>query len=246
MIGSGLLPIGDDDRGIQRPHIVVSGLILANLVTFVYQILRSESELTRFVFAWGATPFEITHFNDLPPYIGPPVIVTLITSMFIHGGFLHIGANMLFLWIFGDNIEDAMGHLRFLAFYLICGLAGGMTQILIDRNSLIPIIGASGAISGVMGAYLILFPRGMVRVATLLIIIPLIFRLPAIIVIGLWILLQALSGYTALSMDSVQGGTAFFAHIGGFIAGVVLVWFFVDPAAVRRQNAARRGRSAGV
>jgi len=244
MIGAGLLPIGDDDSGIRQPHIIVVGLILTNLAAFVYQLSRSEAELTRFVFAWGAIPFEITHFNDLQPQIGPPIVVTLITSMFIHGGFLHIGANMLFLWIFGDNIEDAMGHLRFLAFYLICGIAGGMTQVLLDRDSLVPIIGASGAISGVMGAYLILFPRGMVRVATLLIIIPLIFRLPAIIVIGLWFVFQAMSGYASLNMDNVQGGTAFFAHIGGFLAGVVLVWFFVDPAAVRRQNAARRSVNA--
>ena len=243
MIGSGLLPIGDDDSGIERPHLVVAGLILVNLLVFGYQLTRAARELTRFVFAWGATPFEITQVADIPPEIGPPVLVTLITSLFLHGGFLHIGANMLFLWIFGDNIEDAMGHARFLAFYLICGVAGGLTEILLDRNSIVPIIGASGAISGVMGAYLVLFPRGMIRVATLLIIVPLIFRLPAVIVIGFWFVIQALSGYASLNMDSVQGGTAFFAHIGGFVAGVVLVWFFVDPAAVRRQNAQRRGRS---
>jgi membrane associated rhomboid family serine protease len=239
-----MLPIGDDDSGIQRPHIVVTGLILVNLAVFLYEITRSSRELSRFLFSWGAIPFEITQFTDIPPAIGPPVVVTLVTSMFLHGGFLHIGANMLFLWIFGDNIEDAMGHFRFLVFYLTCGIAGGMTEILLNSHSMVPIIGASGAISGVMGAYLVLFPRGMVRVATLLIIVPLIFRLPAVIVIGFWFLLQAMSGYASLGMDTtVEGGTAFFAHIGGFVAGVVLVWIFADPGAVRRQNAARRGRA---
>jgi membrane associated rhomboid family serine protease len=162
--------------------------------------------------------------------------------MFLHGGFLHVGGNMLFLWIFGDNIEDVMGHVRFLLFYLLCGIAGGLAQVLIDRDSMVPVVGASGAISGVMGAYLLLFPRGMIRVATLLIIIPLIFRLPAIIVIGFWFVLQALSGYASLGMaQQVEGGTAFFAHIGGFVAGAVLVWLFADTRAVRNQNALRRG-----
>ena len=243
MIGSGMLPIGDDDSGVQRPHIIVAALILVNIIVFGYQITRPEEALTRFAFAWGATPYEITRVSDIPPEIAPPILVTLITSLFLHGGFLHIGANLLFLWVFGDNIEDAMGHVRFLLFYLICGIAGGMTEILLDRDSLVPIIGASGAISGVMGAYLVLFPRGMIRVATFLIIIPLIFRLPAIVVIGFWFVVQALSGYASLGMDTVEGGTAFFAHIGGFVAGVVLVWFFVDSNAVRRQNAIRRGRT---
>ncbi|MEZ4523081.1 MAG: rhomboid family intramembrane serine protease [Thermomicrobiales bacterium] len=245
MIGGSLLPIGDDDSGVQRPHLIVAALVLANLAAFVYEITRTDLELTRLVLAWGATPLEITRMTDLPPEIGPPVVVTLLTSMFLHGGFLHIGANMLFLWIFGDNIEDAMGHVRFLLFYLICGVAGGMTEILFDRSSVVPIIGASGAISGVMGAYIVLFPRGLIRVATLFIIIPLIFRLPAIVVIGLWFLIQAMSGYASLNMETIQGGTAFFAHIGGFVAGVVLVWFFADSAAVRRQNSARRRARPG-
>ena len=235
-----MLPIGDDDSGIRRPHIVVAILVAANLATFIYQLTRSDQDLVRFVLAWGVRPGEITGLTDLPPEIAPPVVITLLTSMFIHGGFLHVGANMLFLWIFGDNVEDAMGHLKFLLFYLVCGAAGGMAEIALDRSSLVPIIGASGAISGVMGAYVVLFPRGMIRVAALIVIIPLIFRLPAIIVIGLWFVIQALSGYASLGMDDVQGGTAFFAHIGGFLAGIVLVWFFADSRAVRRQNAARR------
>jgi membrane associated rhomboid family serine protease len=241
MIGSGLLPIGDDDSGVRRPHFVVAGLVMINLAVFIYELTLSEPELFRFIMRFGARPAEITQLSDLPPEIGPPILVTLITSMFLHGGFLHVGGNMLFLWIFGDNIEDVMGHFGFLLFYLLCGVAGGLTEIMLHRSSLVPIIGASGAISGVMGAYIVLFPRGMVRVATLLVIIPLIFRLPAILVIGMWFVIQALSGYATLGMDQVETGTAFFAHIGGFVAGVVLVWIFADSNEVRRQNARRRG-----
>lgn len=242
MIGGSLLPIGDDDSGVRRPHIVVVLLLLLNVGVFIYQLTLSQLELTRFVYAWGVVPAEISRLEDLPPLIDYPVLVTLVTSMFLHGGFLHIAGNMLFLWIFGDNIEDAMGHLRFLIFYLLCGVAGGLAQVMVDRDSLVPMIGASGAISGVMGAYLVLFPRGMIRVATLFVFIPVIFRVPAVIVIGFWFVVQALSGYASLGMSQqVEGGTAFFAHIGGFIAGLFLVWFFADRRAVRYQNARRRG-----
>jgi membrane associated rhomboid family serine protease len=241
MIGASLLPIGDDDSGVRRPHVVVVLLILANVAAFIYELTLNDFELTRFINAYGAVPAEITGFEDFPPLIDFPVALTLFTSMFLHAGFLHLGGNMLFLWIFGDNIEDVMGHARFLLFYLLCGVAGGLAQVLLDRDSMVPIIGASGAISGVMGAYLVLFPRGMIRVATLLIIIPLIFRLPAIIVIGFWFVIQAMSGYASLGMAQVESGTAFLAHIGGFIAGAVLVWFFADTGAVRVQNSLRRG-----
>src|SRR5690606_17440880 len=139
--------------------------------------------------------------------------------------------------------EDVMGHGRFLIFYLLCGIVAGLAQVMSDRDSMVPIIGASGAISGVMGAYLMLFPRGMVRVATLFVFIPIIFRMPAVIVIGFWFLIQAMSGYASLlTLDQqVEGGTAFFAHIGGFIAGMFLVWLFADRRAVRYQNLRRRG-----
>jgi membrane associated rhomboid family serine protease len=244
MIGSSLIPIGDDDSGVGRSHLVVAALLLINLAVFIYELTLSEPELYSFIMRYGARPAEITQLTDLPPEMGPTILVTLVTAMFLHGGFLHLGGNMLFLWIFGDNIEDVMGHVGFLLFYLLCGVAGGMTEIMLSRSSLVPIIGASGAISGILGAYLMLFPRGMVRVAAFLIIIPLIFRLPAILVIGMWFVVQALSGYATLGMDQIEGGTAYFAHIGGFIAGVVLVWIFADPSAVRRQNARRRSVAA--
>lgn len=240
MLGASLIPISDDDSGVRRFHFVVWLLLLFNIGAFLYEISLGERELARFVHQYGAIPFEITRLEDIPPFIDYPVLVTLFTSMFLHGGFLHIGANMLFLWIFGDNIEDAMGHFGFLLFYILCGLIAAVAQVLIDPSSRVPIVGASGAISGVMGAYLVLFPAGLVRVATIFIIIPIFFRLPAIIVIGLWFFIQLFSGYASLGIGSVQTGTAYFAHIGGFLAGVLLVWIFADPRAVRRQNSARR------
>ncbi|MFW6075437.1 MAG: rhomboid family intramembrane serine protease, partial [Chloroflexota bacterium] len=187
-----------------------------------------------------AIPYELTRLQDIPPTIDYPVLVTIFTSMFLHGGILHIGANMLFLWIFGDNIEDVMGHGKFLLFYLLCGIAAIAAQVAINPSSEVPIIGASGAISGVMGAYLVLFPGGLVRVAAIIWIIPLIFRLPAVIVIGMWFVIQIFSGFATLDVGSVQsGGTAYFAHIGGFLAGIVLVFVFADRTRRDHQKALR-------
>lgn len=240
MLPGSLIPIGDDDSGVRRTHYAVWLLILINIAVFIHELRLPETQLGTFIFRYGTIPFEITNFEDIPPEVGFPVVGTIFTSMFLHGGFLHIGSNMLFLWIFGDNIEDVMGHFGFLVFYFICGVIAAAGQILVNTDSLTPMIGASGAISGVLAAYLVLFPRGMVRVATIIVIIPLIFRLPAVIVIGMWILLQIFSGYASLGLPDVESGTAYFAHIGGFVAGLLLVWVFADPREVRRQNAARR------
>lgn len=236
MIPGSIIPIGDDDSGIRRRHFLVWLLILANVLVFVHQLRLSSPELERFVYQYGTIPWEITNWTDMPPTIGFPVVGTVFTSMFIHGGLLHIGFNMLFLWIFGDNIEDVMSRLGFLAFYVLCGIAAAVTQIVVYPSSQVPVVGASGAISGIMGAYLVLFPGGIVRVAAIVIVIPFIVRLPAIIVIGFWIIVQFFSGYATLGMEDVAGGTAYFAHIGGFLAGLALVWLFVDQRAVRRQK----------
>lgn len=240
MSGTSLIPIGDDDRGVRRTHFIVWILIGINVAVFIRELLYNDAQLTRFVHQYGAIPYEITRLQDIPPVIDYPILVTIFTSMFLHGGILHIAGNMLFLWIFGDNIEDVMGHGKFLLFYLICGAAAVMAQVVIDPGSQTPIIGASGAISGVMGAYLILFPGGAVRVAAIIWIIPLIFRLPAVIVIGLWFVFQILSGFATIGVADVQSGTAYFAHIGGFIAGVVLVFLFADRSRSDYQKARRR------
>jgi membrane associated rhomboid family serine protease len=148
---------------------------------------------------------------------------TLFTSMFMHGGLLHLGGNMLFLWIFGDNVEDSMGHVRFLVFYLVCGVAAALAQAWIDPTSTIPVVGASGAISGVLGAYILLHPRATVRTLVILGFFVTVIHIPAMIVLGLWFAMQFFSAFATPVGD---GGVAFWAHVGGFIAGVVLVSFF--------------------
>src|SRR4051794_1668269 len=154
--------------------------------------------------------------TDLAPKIDYPVWVTIFTSMFMHGGWLHIGGNMLFLWIFGDNVEDAMGHVRFLIFYLLAGVGAAAGQILVSPDALTPLIGASGAISGVLAAYLVLFPNARVRVLIFLGFFVTVLALPALVVIGFWIILQFASGYASVGPGTAQtDGVAYFAHIGG-------------------------------
>jgi membrane associated rhomboid family serine protease len=167
-------------------------------------------------------PLEYSQHTDLGPTIPGPFWLTLFSSMFMHGSWLHLLGNMLYLWIFGDNVEDAMGKARYLAFYLICGVTASLAQILVDSDSQIPSLGASGAISGVLGAYLVLYPRRRVRVLLL----RYITYMPAIAVIGMWILLQFISGVGQVAQTEQTGGVAYAAHVGGFLAGVVLVWFF--------------------
>ena len=183
-------------------------------------------------------PALLTHADAallLPPPTVPPAI-GLLTSMFLHGGLVHVGGNMLYLWIFGNNIEDVLGHTRFLAFYLLCGVIAAGTQVLMAPASLVPMIGASGAIAGVLGAYALRFPR-----ARVLVLIPIIFFLrltwvPALLVLGLWFVLQLFSGIGGVAdmraTHGVTGGVAFFAHIGGFVAGMLLLRLF-EPRAVR-------------
>ncbi len=176
-----------------------------------------------FVMQYGLVPAEFSSGRDLPPTIPIPVWLTLITSMFLHGGLLHVLGNMLYLWVFGDNVEGAMGRGRFLAFYLLCGIAAGLAQLALSTHSAVPQIGASGAIAGVLGAYFMLFPTS--RILT---IIPIFFfirliSIPAVVVLGIWFLLQVVN--SAVSGAS-GGGVAWFAHIGGFAAGMALVLVF--------------------
>ena len=228
MIPTNLIPIGDQDHPQQRFGFVVLLLLLTNIAVFIYQISLGDSGFERIVFQYGATAYELTRFTDIPPTIGYPVWVTALTSMFLHGSILHIGSNMLYLWVFGDNIEDAMGHGRFLLFYLLCGFGAVAAQTLVDPSSQVPMVGASGAIAGVLAAYIVLSPGRLVNVLTIIVIIPFFFRLPAFIVIGFWIVTQIMAGYVSLgpTAEEATGGVAYFAHIGGFISGLILVWFF--------------------
>ena len=231
-----MLPIGDEHNGRVRTPYVTYTLIAINVLVFLFQITLPDRALTEFIFRWGAIPNQISQGQDL---------YGLVSSMFLHGGWMHIIGNMLFLFVFGDNVEDAMGHVRFLIFYLLCGLAAGYAQVLINPASQIPLVGASGAISGVLGAYIVLFPRGRIRTLVFLGVFATVVLIPAWVQIGVWILLQLLNGFLALGVRTEEtGGVAFWAHIGGFVVGALLVFLFKDQASVDRQRAARAGGRA--
>jgi membrane associated rhomboid family serine protease len=214
-----VIPLKDDNPTRTVPFVTVS-LIILNSVIFFYQIWL-PNELGQLITAkFAVIPFEIAHWVDLRPEISFPVGITLITSQFLHGSLLHLGGNMLYLWIFGNNIEDVMGHFRFLIFYLTCGIIAGGVHVLTAPNSYVPTIGASGAISGVLGAYLIRFPRARVLVIFFMWLI----YVPALVVLGFWILIQIFSALG--SQGAAAGGIAWFAHIGGFLAGLILFRLF--------------------
>ena len=177
--------------------------------------------------SFGVVPREITTGIDFPPPGPVPVWLTIFTSMFMHAGWLHIGGNMLYLWVFGDNVEDAMGKARFLVFYLLTGVAAALAHVMVEPRSLIPSVGASGAIAGVLGAYLVLHPSAQVNTLFFFLFRIFIVPIPAIVVIGFWAVMQLFSGLAAFGVPNGQtGGVAYWAHIGGFVAGLVLVVFF--------------------
>jgi membrane associated rhomboid family serine protease len=225
-----MLPLKDDIPS-SRPPVVTVALISANCLIYFYLWSLGEAGYEKVLFKWGAIPFEVTHGIELTPEIAFPIPLTLFTSMFLHGGFLHLAGNMLYLWIFGDNVEDRLGHAKFLVFYILSGLAASLLYILTSPQSQIPMVGASGAIAGVLGAYMITFPKA--RILTLIFfgffirVVP----IPALFVLGFWFLFQLL--YALPSIGSTSGGVAFFAHVGGFLAGIVLFKFFMFFSKIR-------------
>ena len=228
-----MLPISDDNRGSRTQPIVTWFLIAANVLIFFYQSSLGEAAHLRFLNDWAVVPAEIT---------AGQAYFTLITTAFLHGSWFHLGSNMLFLWIFGDNVEDVMGHVKYLAFYLLTAVAASYAQVLVDPDSRVPMVGASGAVSGLLAAYIVMFPHGKIRTLVIFGIFISAMMVPAWVMIGYWILLQVISGLGSLStIGDQQGGVAFFAHIGGFIAGLVLVWVFRDKRRQDAQNAARQG-----
>jgi rhomboid family protein len=229
-----MFPIGDQNEQDTGPAYVTIALVALNVLAFFFEINRpSESAVQAFITAWGVVPREYTAGVDLPPTIPYPLWSTLLTSMFLHGGWGHLGGNMLFLWIFGDNIEHRIGHLRFLIFYLACGIAAGLAHIVFNSNSSVPTVGASGAISGVLGGYLLMFPRNRVYVMTY----GGVTSVPALFMLGLWILVQFVNGVGEVARTDETGGVAYIAHIGGFIAGMVLAPLLAvgRPARVARR-----------
>jgi len=220
-----MIPLHDDVR-TRRFAVVTAIIIVVNTLVFLFELSLPRHGLTLnglFLRA-GAIPYELTHQIDVPPHDLVPVWATVLTSLFLHGGWLHLIFNMLFLWIFGNNIEDAMGRLKFLLFYLLCGSIAGWTQALVGAQSMAPLIGASGAIAGVMGAYIVLYPRAHVLTVVPLILIWPVFYLPAWVVLLAWFGLQFLEGTLSLGAST---NVAFFAHVGGFLAGAALVRPFV-------------------
>ncbi len=207
-----MFPIRDHNPSGRTPY-VTWGLVAVNVVVFLimWPSYSNGPEITRIFATWALVPGFVTES-------GNPV--TFLTSMFMHGGLMHLVGNMLFLWIFGDNMEDQFGHLPFLAFYIVSGVGAALAQYLPDPTSMVPMVGASGAIAGVMGGYLLLFPKARVDIIIILIIIFRTFTLPAWIVLGVWIGMQTFSGVSTLGTEG--GGVAYLAHIGGFVAGLAL------------------------
>ena len=236
-----MIPIRDHNPTVRRPYVTIT-LIATCLMVYVWQVSLGTRAGVEAVYSFGFIPAVVLGDRTLPADLALlPAWTTLVSSMFLHGGILHLGGNMLYLWVFGNNIEDAMGHGRFVVFYLLCGVAAAFAQVLPDPGSVVPMIGASGAISGVLGGYLVLFPHARVQV-----IIPFVFmwlhEVRAGWLLGIWFLFQLLSG---LGADPSAGGVAWWAHVGGFVAGVVLILPFRDRhfKARGRAGKTRRARS---
>jgi len=214
-----------DRNPTRRTPVITIGLIAACFVAFAVELsvtaTGGDRALEAFFEQWGAVPADITRALETGDYFGP-AILGMFTSMFLHGGWLHILGNMLFLWIFGNNVEDRMGRIPFLLFYLVGGIAAALTQVVIDPQSGVPLVGASGAIAAALGAYIVLFPGARILSLVFLGFFYQLLEVPAIVILGFWFVLQLISGAGSLGGDTAQGGVAFFAHVGGFALGVVV------------------------
>ena len=227
-----MIPVSDTVRARTTPYVNI-GLILANILVFLYEIALTPHEVNRFFIEHGVVPTHLIDWLHNPSGLGEPL--TVLTAAFIHGGWLHLIGNMLYLWVFGDNVEDALGHIRYLLFYLLAAVGAVALQVFMDQNGTIPMVGASGAIAGVLGAYLVLYPT-----ATVGVIIPLFwffgaFPVPAAFLIGFWFLLQIFSGVAAIgTATGISEGVAVWAHVGGFATGF-LILLLLRPLIPRRR-----------
>jgi len=241
-----MFPYRDDNPTLATPVVTLLLIAVNAAVWILVQGMGQDPALTRSVCELGLIPGEflgrVAPGTSLPLSPGEVCVLgarhwlTPLSSMFLHGGWLHLIGNMWFLWVFGNNVEDSMGRARYLAFYLLCGLAAAATQTFMSPNSIVPMVGASGAISGVMGAYVILYPRVRVHMLVFLFVFVTRIVVPAYLMLGYWFLLQLLGGSAAQG----EGGVAFWAHVGGFIAGAALISVFKDPALVQRHRALAR------
>ena len=204
-------------------------LIVVNVLVFLYQLTLSQVGLERFFMVNGVIPGRLDLASEAPVATAFDTTRTLFSSMFLHGGWLHLLGNMWYLWIFGDNVEDRMGHLRFLFFYSFCGITAGVAHILFNLSSPIPSIGASGSVAGVLGAYLLSYPFARVRTLIPLFLFWPVVELPALIVLGSWFLIQIIQGTPALGSAEFAGGVAWWAHVGGFVTGMLMIGAFARP-----------------
>ena len=218
MLVKRMLPIGDDDSASRTVPLVTYSLIALNILFFFLELSGGED----FILRWAFVPSRFMA-NPLDDFL------TIFTSMFMHAGLVHLGGNVLYLWIFGDNVEDRFGHTKFIIFYLLCGIAATFAQLVFSVGSNIQNLGASGAIAGILGAYVLMFPQGRSRVLQGI----WVFQVPALIVIGLWIVFQFISGVGSIANSSGIGGVAYMAHIGGFTAGVILTRLFRENSTQR-------------
>jgi membrane associated rhomboid family serine protease len=214
-----MMPISDTPQRRSSPVITVL-IIIINAIVYFYSFGKPAGFYDIFIMKYGVIPFEITKGIDIPPLINYPVYITLITSLFIHGGFTHIFGNMLFLWIFGDNVEDILGKFKYILIYFIGGIAASLSQVLMSPSSKVPLVGASGAISAVMGAYIVLLPLSSINLIVPFFFFPLIVQVPALVFIFFWFLTQLFNAAVGTP------GIGWWAHIGGFLTGIILaLWF---------------------
>jgi len=212
-----MFPVSDEPKTRTFPFVNVA-IIIACVLVFLYELTLSEIDVNQFFFDYGVVPKQLVDWLQEPNGLEEPA--TVITSAFVHGGFLHLGGNMLYLWVFGDNVEDVLGHVVYVFFYVAAAIGAVAAQVLVDTNDLIPMVGASGAISGVMGGYFILYPTARVDVLFVFYIFP----IPAVVLIGFWFALQLLSGFATVgAAEGASEGVAVWAHVGGFVTGLAIV-----------------------
>lgn len=216
-----MIPLKDENPSRTLP-VVNTCLILANLSVFIYQNFFFPGGAESLFLRLGFVPYELTHAVDLSPKNLVPLPLTILSAMFVHGGWLHLVGNMLYLWIFGDNVEDILGHFKYLFFYFMCGAVASLTHAFLNLSSQVPTVGASGAIAGVLGAYMFLFPRARIRTVLILLVFVRVVSIPAVVFLAYWILIQVVSGITQFE-SLTQSGIAWFAHVGGFVSGLVLI-----------------------
>jgi membrane associated rhomboid family serine protease len=231
-----MIPIRDRNPSGTFPYVTI-GIIIINVLIFLYE-LSLGSGLGEFIMKFGVVPLKVSYYSQVPDLTFINTFFPFISSMFLHGGFVHLIGNMWFLWIFGDNIEDKLGHFKFIAFYFLCGIIASSVHVFFNSQSNVPCVGASGAIAGVLGAYMVTFPRARVVTIVPLFVFIQVMELPAIVVLGFWFVIQFFNGAASITASASGAGVAWWAHIGGFAAGVMILYIiriFFARKPVRRR-----------